>query len=218
MKKIHGILDHIYSFLITFLILLILYLIIGREALIGVMKEHLISYNYIDNIYFLEDEISENQIRAVSDTLKSSGKVYETFLEDSCYIVFTKDLDNERFSIDKTKENVVGTYIEINDYKKISILIGLHNYDNVALHELGHYLDYKTNHQSEKEEFALLFEEYKSINFNDYGKIENYDYISGDIKEFFAERYSDFVLNPSLLKTLEPNLYDYFERLIEEKL
>lgn len=213
----NKILDNILSLLITLSILLVLLICIGKPYLENILLEHLTEYNYIEDIYYT-DNVNPDEIDDIKNYLKQTGELYEIFKEDNGYVLYTDDLDKERlFCIQKDK--AIGNFQKCKTYYKITLQSGYSDQlQSTVIHELGHYLDFKLDNVSNKKEFDVLFDKYKDIDLNNYSKSENYEYIISDKSEFFAERYSDYILYPELLKTVEPDLYYFIEECLKEVL
>jgi hypothetical protein len=210
MERFNRMLNRILSFLYVLIMLLMLFLVTGDNHLEYISEEHLKNYNYIENIY-IRKGIDNTYLTLVNNALNIDEKLYQKFIEDNGYVIITDNINNERV-LPSIEKKAAGTFIRGNNFKRICILAeNSHDITSTVLHELGHYLDYSLGYASKSFEFKKLFNKYKDIDLNNYDKQENFEYIRGNISEFYAERYSDYILYPSILKEYEPEIFDYFE-------
>ena len=126
-------------------------------------------------------------------------------LQDTNYRIYVVDLING-------DENILGqtTYglkiIEIRDF----------NYDveRTTLHECGHVLDDESNifFISGTKEFKKIFEE-EQVAFYDVVE-DNYSYYVSDTKEYFAQAFAEYILQPEKLKLYTPKTYMFIKNCI----
>ncbi len=85
-------------------------------------------------------------------------------------------------------------------------------YDGTAEHEFGHFVDWKYGWLSEQLPFAMIAEHEKTA-FKE--NINSSEYYQSD-KEYFAECFSMFCTNPTLLKTHCPMTYEIIKNAIDD--
>ena len=106
-----------------------------------------------------------------------------------------------------------GLYKPIND--EIKIKKNAYDIESVLYHEIGHMIDFKYKTfkiLSYTEEFKRIFEE-ERYNF----KVDhsNSEYFMNNIKEYFAQAYSEYLTNPVRLKKHCPKTYEFIRYHID---
>ena len=81
-------------------------------------------------------------------------------------------------------------------------MIYLRRPDDVIYHELGHFVSFVAGNVCNSSDFVNIYNAEKS-------KVTCVDknYVTQNSSEYFAESYSDFILNPSRLKSTRPRTY-----------
>lgn len=89
------------------------------------------------------------------------------------------------------------------------------NKDDVFLHELGHMLDFNAGYPltSNSTEFIKIYK-YENIHFFDQSS-NLFEHHSQDPKEYFAESFREYILEPWKLKSNAPKTYEFMKRYIE---
>lgn len=149
------------------------------------------------------------------DFLKNENKVTGHITNNSIYEFTHKN--GITLNIDKNlnidKKNISGLYMP----KDKKILMStkyeyIFNFQHVLVHESGHSFDYLYNDEnllSSEDSFLRLYNSKEKENLFYYD-----DYYTKNEKEYFAESFSLYFINPTYLKTKAPNTYDYFDTLI----
>lgn len=88
--------------------------------------------------------------------------------------------------------------------------IELRYQSDVVYHELGHYLAYTTGKRDLTDEFADIFAAEKKKY-----TASNKDYVTQNVREYFAESYRDYVTGKSALKKARPKTYKYIQATLK---
>lgn len=107
------------------------------------------------------------------------------------------------------------------DYNNHLILLDSHNgrgllnqADDTICHELGHMIDYNYTTKtfaSNSVKFKEIYNKEK-LAFNvDY----NYDYVTRDSQEYFAQSFSEYIRKPWQLKNSTPKTYEFMKEYIK---
>ena len=85
-------------------------------------------------------------------------------------------------------------------------------YDDTLLHELGHMIDYK-NHQyaSNTTQFIDIYRREKTQLYRN----SIYEYVTKDPKEYFAQSFSVYILDPYRLRREAPRTYDFIANYVK---
>lgn len=135
--------------------------------------------HYYANVYYL---LTPKEIR-------------DKFQQEGWKIVLTdKNLSDHYYTGD-----VEGWLSGLTDYAKKTIYIYGNFYDirNALLHEMGHYYDHMLGGASYTEDFKEIYEKEKN-QLKPY--LEPDSYIKSNAQEYFAESFSDYILNNEYIK------------------
>lgn len=88
--------------------------------------------------------------------------------------------------------------------------IELRYQSDVVYHELGHYLAYTTGKRDLTSEFDSIFRAEKKKY-----TAANKDYVTQNVREYFAESYRDYVTDKSALKKARPKTYKYIQDTLD---
>lgn len=78
------------------------------------------------------------------------------------------------------------------------------NSSDTIYHELGHFVGWLAGNVDTSSAFVKIYNEEKGAL-----KSANYQYVTQNSSEYFAESYKEFVLSPSTLKATRPQTYEY---------
>lgn len=86
------------------------------------------------------------------------------------------------------------------------------NYGDTLMHEFGHMID-RINYQynSDTSKFRNIYNKEKVHLLYD----SKYEYLTKDPQEYFAQSFSEYVLNPYQLKTTAPKTYEFMKNYID---
>ena len=98
------------------------------------------------------------------------------------------------------------------DYTAIEIKRGIEGQDSTTYHEFGHLLDYGYNEvfESESSYFVDIYNEEKDNFVVD----DNYDYYVSSPKEYFAQAFAEYMMNPDRLYENTPFTYFYVDNVV----
>lgn len=87
------------------------------------------------------------------------------------------------------------------------------NKENVVYHEFGHLLDYGYNEcfRSDSKIFREIYEVEKGAFVVD----DNYEYVTSNPQEYFAEAFAEYMTNPDRLRDNTPMTYSYIEHVLK---
>lgn len=138
--------------------------------------------------------------------------VYEQNIDTSFipqYLLYCANQVNLNLIVDNSLE-----YAGLFSISKGSCSIRINTYtsrqyvNSVVAHEYGHFLDFLTNESSALPEFIQIYEMEK-VNFKvDY----SHEYSISDKSEYYAQAFSEYILNPQRLQENTPATYSYIQR------
>lgn len=198
------------------------------------------NYAVLEDSSDKEDVNSEVDFDEIEDTevLKEKSDYKEYIESDGDINDLTIDYLNEKLNmipkplLDKyfnnggkiliTDKNIATTYydkynfgnvIGIHDATKNVIYISNSEYaiDNALIHEFGHVLDNMSGWKSMDEYFYQIFEKEKDT-FDVYSVDNHY---KKNEREFFAEVFQQYILDPESCKSSAPMSYDFVEVMIK---
>jgi hypothetical protein len=131
-----------------------------------------------------------------------------------------KMLNNKGYKIKVVPSSELGdgiAGIHNNGTKTIKLSFDCNNNkDDVFLHELGHMLDFNTGYSlaSNSTEFIKIYK-YENVHFFDQSS-NLFEHHSQDPKEYFAESFREYILEPWKLKSNAPKTYEFMKQYIEK--
>ena len=203
-KAIDKILDILLIFSYGLLIYSLIYTKYDYKYFESETIENLKNYEYINGIYIDKGiEYPNEGSVLIKEGLSLGGDLYKMYLKDNGYVILTKDLTEGLIGNiqRKYKHNVIKIQEQPTEW-----------YKKTSLHELGHYLDYKTNKSSHSLKFTNLYNKYKNIIYELDSEIGNEEYIISTREEFYAEMYSCYILEKEKLKDVSPEIYEYIQK------
>lgn len=159
--------------------------------------------------FLFNDGVSDEKFKFIEETFNS---VPENLIKDfeekgwKAYVT-DRDIDSLFFYGDSSS---LGTALF--DRKEIWLSNRISSNDTIV-HEFGHYIDGANSDASFKEEFVVLHSE-EVNSFSSYHKTASKNYDSP--YEYFAEAYSEMILNPETFKKNCPKTYDYISSYISK--
>lgn len=162
--------------------------------------------------YIIEEgEIDENIVQYLDSKLQliPENLVLKYFEQGGRILITDKDISNTYY-----KDYNFGNVIGIHDARKNIVYISDSEYaiDNALIHEFGHVLDSLTNWGSMKETFSDIFYTEKDT-FEVYSVDNHY---KTNEREFFAEVFQQFILEPDSCKSSAPQSYNFIKNKISE--
>mgnify|MGYP003294019116 CR=1 FL=1 len=128
-------------------------------------------------------------------------------------------LEKEKYEIyvvDQLKSNEIG-YVTLGKTYFIPRIIKISNLDlcvkRTTFHEIGHVIDDEATLKfiSGSDEFIDIYLDEKE-NFR---VSNNYDYFTSTEIEYFAQAFSEYMMDPYRLKTYTPRTYDFIEQCLK---
>lgn len=89
--------------------------------------------------------------------------------------------------------------------------ITLKNSGDTIYHELGHFVGWLAGNLDTSSAFVKIYNEEKGAM-----KSANYQYVTQNSSEYFAESYKEYVLSPQELKAARPQTYAYIASAVEK--
>lgn len=140
-------------------------------------------------------------IRSVKKELPS--KVYQAFI-NSGYKINTNPADP---AFDSYSSEVNGVFVAFGEHSKIAV----REYDKeVLLHELGHFLDYRSKWASDRKKFKKIHKQEK----NKYKRGKSPTSLKKKSVEYFAECFKDFCINRKQLRKTCPKTEAYIKKIV----
>ena len=162
-------------------------------------KDYIVEEGTIDEsiIQYLDSKLQLIPENLVLKYFKHGGKILLT----------DKDISNTYY-----KDYNFGSVIGIHDARKNIVYISNSKYaiDNALIHEFGHVLDSLTDWSSMKGAFSDIFYTEKDT-FEVYSVDNHY---KTNEREFFAEVFQQFILEPDSCKSSAPQSYDFIKNKI----
>ena len=157
-----------------------------------------------DDVYDEDDDASLDEIY---DELPEVVK--NLFINTDCTLTEVDHMESN--------PKAVGMFIhnDITHYYAIEIIRGEFNCskESIVYHEFGHLLDYGYNecYKSNSKVFREIYEAEKGAFVVD----DNYDYVTKDPQEYFAESFAEYMTNPDRLRDNTPMTYEYIEHVLK---
>ena len=157
-----------------------------------------------DDVYDEDDDASLDEIY---DELPEVVK--NLFINTDCTLTEVDHMESN--------PKAVGMFIhnDITHYYAIEIIRGEFNCskESIVYHEFGHLLDYGYNecYKSNSKIFREIYEAEKGAFVVD----DNYEYVTKDPQEYFAESFAEYMTNPDRLRDNTPMTYDYIEHVLK---
>ena len=143
------------------------------------------------------DEIYDN----LPDTVK------RLFTNTDCTLTEVENIENAPTAAGVFAHNDEAHYYAI-EIKRVSSL----RKDMVVYHEFGHLLDYGYG-ESFKSDSKIFMEIYE-VEKGSFVACDNYEYVTSNPQEYFAEAFAEYMTNPDRLRDNTPMTYDYIEHVL----
>lgn len=158
-----------------------------------------------------EGTIDENIIQYLDSKLQliPENLVLKYFEQGGRILITDKDISNTYY-----KDYNFGRVIGMHDARKNIVYISNSEYaiDNALIHEFGHVLDSLTDWSSMKGTFSDIFYTEKDT-FEVYSVDNHY---KTNEREFFAEVFQQFILEPDSCKSSAPQSYEFIKNKLNE--
>ena len=157
-----------------------------------------------DDVY---DEDEDASLDEIYDELPEVVK--NLFINTDCTLTEVDHMESN--------PKAVGMFIhnDITHYYAIEIIRGEFgsSKESIVYHEFGHLLDYGYNecYKSNSKIFREIYEAEKGAFVVD----DNYEYVTKDPQEYFAESFAEYMTNPDRLRDNTPMTYDYIEHVLK---
>lgn len=164
----------------------------------------------INKTLFLKGNISTYTYNKAIDLLKKVDLTDLKKLKENNIKIYLTDGSAEdlylNFVGESLKDDITGIFVW--DVDKPFIIVESAYIDSSLIHEIGHAIDYvygKGNFLSDSKSFVDIYELEKDSLFT------NDVYVKSSNKEYFAESYVKFCVEPYSLKNKAPKTYKYFK-------
>lgn len=157
-----------------------------------------------DDVY---DEDEDASLDEIYDELPEVVK--NLFINTDCTLTEVDHMESN--------PKAVGMFIhnDITHYYAIEIIRGEFgsSKESIVYHEFGHLLDYGYNecYKSNSKIFREIYEAEKGAFVVD----DNYEYVTKDPQEYFAESFAEYMTNPDRLRDNTPMTYEYIEHVLK---
>ena len=132
-------------------------------------------------------------------------KVYKLFHSSKNNVIVTNPRDK---LLKKHGSKISGVFSITENGTRIAV----REYDKgTLLHELGHFLDYKTNYISTKSDFIKIYKAER----NKYEKSKISSYYRNSSEEYFAECFSDYCLHYKKFRKQCPKTAKYIKKIVK---
>jgi hypothetical protein len=162
------------------------------------------------------NNIPESFLGKVRNPKDAQEKVVEAFNNLPDHIEdFYMDENGTIIIIDDKSNNITWAGLYKPAVDEIKIKKNAYDIESVLYHEIGHMIDYKYETfkiLSYTREFEDIFEEEKSNFIVDHSDPE---YFRNNIKEYFAQAYSEYLIKPRRLKKHCPKTYEFIKQHID---
>jgi diphthamide synthase subunit DPH2 len=158
-----------------------------------------------------------------NENVHNEGIVYEKVWEayDKLPDNVKEMLDDESYSIYVVDplESIVEGYITLGKTFFRFGVIQISNTDiwveRTTLHEIGHVIDDESAFTfiSRSNKFKEIYQEEKDA-FR-YVVVDNYEYCVSSELEYFAQAFSEYIINPEGLKMFTPRTYEFIDRCVK---
>lgn len=158
-----------------------------------------------------------------NENVHNEGIVYEKVWEayDKLPDNVKEMLDDESYSIYVVDplESIVEGYITLGKTFFRFGVIQISNTDiwveRTTLHEIGHVIDDESAFTfiSHSNKFKEIYQEEKDA-FR-YVVVDNYEYCVSSELEYFAQAFSEYIINPEGLKMFTPKTYEFIDRCVK---
>lgn len=232
-SKTKKILKHIFSIIGTiaflFVVLVVSFTLSFYKKDITFMKslDNCTKVSEANEIYSISEIDISNHTEIIQESLKKLPNNIRNMVNDEWTIVMSDKyvniggdtireyLENLDVSQEEKDRYKVGGQA-LTQYKVIVIYtykdLNEEEFMTSVIHEIGHSVSYEYGNMDREKEFITLFEKYKNVYVpNNSESIK--EYASLNASEFFATVFADFILYPELLKTNQPDLYEYMEKI-----
>ena len=150
-------------------------------------------------------------------TLKDSG--LEGVIASCSALEYNNDLGlelNTEERLNVKAKNIDAYYSPLHHIFVSAKLDDLFNFELNLVHEIGHafdYLNFSTTNKilSQQDEFMAIYNSSEKDTLFDYN-----DYFTRSEKEYFAESFSLYYINPTYLKNKAPNTYKYLKNTLSQ--
>ena len=155
----------------------------------------------------LDDEDDDASLDEMYDELPEVVK--NLFINTDCTLTEVDHMESN--------PKAVGMFIhnDTTHYYAIEIIRGEFgsSKESIVYHEFGHLLDYGYNecYKSNSKIFREIYEAEKGAFVVD----DNYDYVTKDPQEYFAEAFAEYMTNPDRLRDNTPMTYEYIEHVLK---
>lgn len=158
------------------------------------------------DVIFSGDIDSSVKLKACQVWSSVPNRIRADFLNYGWNIVVTDENLSDKYEMDC---NVVGCTVQAE--KTIYIVNDTRAIDKALLHEIGHYIDLRSDYSSQSVEFSNIYlaESAKLFEVN-----KTDDYAQTSEEEYFAEAFQQIIKRPDMISIQTPNTFNYIANIM----
>lgn len=158
------------------------------------------------DVIFSGDIDSSVKLKACQVWSSVPNRIRADFLNYGWNIVVTDENLSDKYEMDY---NVVGCTVQAE--KTIYIVNDTRAIDKALLHEIGHYIDLRSDYSSQSVEFSNIYlaESAKLFEVN-----KTDDYAQTSEEEYFAEAFQQIIKRPDMISIQTPNTFNYIANIM----
>lgn len=160
------------------------------------------------DVIFSGDIDSSVKLKACQVWSSVPNRIRADFLNYGWNIIVTDENLSEKYEMDC---NVVGCTVQAE--KTIYIVNDSRAIDKALLHEMGHYIDLRSDYSSQSVEFSNIYlaESTKLFEVN-----KTDDYAQTSEEEYFAEAFQQIIKRPDMISIQTPNTFNYIANIMNK--